>query len=162
MSQVVAGMPDAPTWAAFAIYLVGCGYFSLVVCSPNRDRVVADLPDRVLGEPFVARLAWARFEDSVLATNAVVRTINAGGHESAGRQAIERLAAEARGESARGGIWQDAWAAHAAWLDGLGEMVGADQTPDALRHVNELLAESNRVQMLAMEQTDQAGGSISD
>jgi hypothetical protein len=41
-------------------------------------------------------------------------------------------------------------------------MVGADQTPDALRHVNELLAESNRVQMLAMEQTDQAGGSISD
>jgi hypothetical protein len=97
-----------------------------------------------------------------MATNAVVRKINSGGRESAGRQALERLAAEARRESVRGGIWQEAWAAHAAWLDGLGELVGAEQTPEALRHVNELLAESNRVQMVAMEQTDHAGEPISD
>jgi hypothetical protein len=162
VSQAVAVLPITPTWAAFAIYLVGCGYFSLVVCYPERDRVVARLPSRVLGETFAARLSWARFEDSVMATNAVVRKINAGGRESAGRQALERLAAEARRESARGGIWREAWAAHAAWLDGLGEMVGAEQTPEALRHVNELLAESNRVQMLAMETTDQSGEPISD
>jgi hypothetical protein len=162
VSQAVAVLPITPTWAAFAIYLVGCGYFSLVVCYPERDRIVARLPSRVLGETFAARLSWARFEDSVMATNAVVRKINAGGRESAGRQALERLAAEARRESARGGIWREAWAAHAAWLDGLGEMVGAEQTPEALRHVNELLAESNRVQMLAMETTDQSGEPISD
>jgi hypothetical protein len=162
LSQAVAVLPVTPTWAAFAIYLVGCGYFSLVVCYPERDRMVARLPRRVLGKTFAARLSWARFEDSVMATNAVVRKINAGGRESAGRQALERLAAEARRESARGGIWQEAWAAHAAWLDGLGELVGAEQTPDALRQVNELLAESNRVQMLAMEQTDHAGELISD
>jgi hypothetical protein len=162
VSQAVAVLPITPTWAAFAVYLVGCGYFSLVVCYPERDRVVARLPSRVLGETFAARLSWARFEDSVMATNAVVRKINAGGRESAGRQALERLAAEARRESARGGIWREAWAAHAAWLDGLGEMVGAEQTPEALRHVNELLAESNRVQMLAMETTDQSGEPISD
>ena len=162
LSQAVAVLPITPTWAAFAIYLVGCGYFSLVVCYPERDRMVARLPSRVLGETFAARLSWARFEDSVVATNAVVRKINAGGRESAGRQALERLAAEARRESARGGIWQEAWAAHAAWLEGLGELVGAEPTPEALRHVNELLAESNRVQMLAMEETDQAGEPISD
>jgi hypothetical protein len=162
VSQAVAVLPITPTWAAFAIYLVGCGYFSLVVCYPERDRVVARLPSRVLGETFAARLSWARFEDSVMATNAVVRKINSGGRESAGRQALERLAAEARRESVRGGIWQEAWAAHAAWLDGLGELVGAEQTPEALRHVNELLAESNRVQMVAMEQTDHAGEPISD
>jgi len=162
LSQAVAVLPITPTWAAFAIYLVGCAYFSLVVCYPERDRMVARLPRRVLGETFAARLSWARFEDSVMATNAVVRKINSGGRESAGRQALERLAAEARGESVRGGIWQGAWAAHAAWLDGLGELGGAEQTPEALRHVNELLAESNRVQMLAMEQTDHAGEPISD
>ena len=162
LSQAVAVLPITPTWAAFAIYLVGCGYFSLVVCYPERDRMVARLPSRVLGETFAARLSWARFEDSVVATNAVVRKINAGGRESAGRQALERLAAEARRESARGGIWQEAWVAHAAWLDGLGELVGAEPTPEALRHVNELLAESNRVQMLAMEKTDQVGEPISD
>ncbi len=124
--------------------------------------MVARLPSRILGKTFAARLSWARFEDSVMATNAVVRKINAGGRESAGRQALERLAVEARRKSGRGGIWQEAWAAHAAWLDGLGELVGADQTPDALRHVNELLTESNRVQMLAMEETDHAGQPISD
>jgi hypothetical protein len=162
LSQAVAVLPITPTWAAFAIYLVGCAYFSLVVCYPERDRMVARLPRPVLGETFAARLSWARFEDSVMATNAVVRKINSGGRESAGRQALERLAAEARRESVRGGIWQEAWAAHAAWLDGLGELVGAEQTPEALRHVNELLAESNRVQMVAMEQTDHAGEPISD
>jgi hypothetical protein len=162
LSQAVAVLPITPTWAAFAIYLVGCAYFSLVVCYPERDRMVARLPRRVLGETFAARLSWARFEDSVMATNAVVRKINSGGRESAGRQALERLAAEARRESVRGGIWQEAWAAHAAWLDGLGELVGTEQTPEALRHVNELLAESNRVQMVAMEQTDHAGEPISD
>ena len=162
LSQAVAVVPDAPTWAAFAIYLVGCGYFSFVVCYPDRDRAVAGLPGRVLGEPFTARLSWGRFEESVMATNAVVRKINAGGRETAGREALERLAADARRESARGGIWQEAWAAHAAWLDGLGELVGTESTPTALRHVNELLAESNRVQMLAMEQTDQLGEPISD
>ncbi len=82
LSQAVAVLPITPTWAAFAIYLVGCAYFSLVVCYPERDRMVARLPRPVLGETFAARLSWARFEDSVMATNAVVRKINSGGRES--------------------------------------------------------------------------------
>ena len=157
VSQAVAIVPETPTWAAFAIYLVGCAYFSLVVCYPNRDRVVARLPRWILGETFAARLAWARFEDSVMATNEVVRKINAGGRESTGRQSIERLAADARRESRRGGIWQEAWAAHAAWLDGLAEIVGTEPSAEALQKVNVLLAESNRVQLVAIERTDQPG-----
>ena len=164
VSQVVAALPDTATWTAFAIYLVGCGYFSLVVCSPNRDRLVADLPRWVLGESFAARLAWTRFEESVMATNAVVRKINAGGGDDAGRQAIGRLAADARREAGRGGTWSDPWAAHAAWLDGLAELVGTTPTADELRRVNDLLDASNRAQQVAIDRTDdlQAEAPISD
>jgi hypothetical protein len=164
-SQGVAIVPETSTWAAFALYLVGCGYFSLVVVyGPNRDRLVARLPRRLLGETFAARLAWARFEDSVMATNAVVRRINAGEGDDAGRKALGGLADAARRESRRGGIWQEAWAADAAWIDGLIDLVGTAPSPEALRHVNDLLAESNRVQLLAIEQTDQPGeaAAISD
>jgi hypothetical protein len=160
LSQAVAIVPETPSLAAFAIYLVGCGYFSLVVCYPNRDRAVARLPRWLLGETFAARLSWARFEDSVVATNAVVRRINAGGGDDAGRAALGRLADGARRESRRRGIWQEAWAAHAAWLDGLGDLVGTEPSPAALRHVNDLLAESNRVQQLAIDRTDDTGDPV--
>ena len=153
-SQIVGIWLDAPTWVAFAIYLVACGYFSFVVCYPSRDRWIARLPGWLLGASFAARLAWARFEESVVEANALVRQINAGQDRSSGRDGIHRLAVEARRESGHGGPWQEAWDAHARWLDGLGELIESEPTPDALRHVNDLLAESNRAQLLAIERTD--------
>jgi hypothetical protein len=159
-SQIIGIWLDAPTWVAFAIYLVACGYFSSVVCYPSRDRWLARLPGWLLGASFAARLSWARFEESVVAANALVRQINAGQDRSSGRDGIHRLAVEARRESGHGGPWQAAWDAHARWLDGLGEIVESEPTADALRHVNDLLAESNRAQMLAIEQTELVGGSV--
>jgi len=153
-SQIVGIWLDAPTWVAFAIYLVACGYFSFVVCYPSRDRWIARLPGSLLGASFAARLAWARFEESVVAANALVRQINAGQDRSSGRDGIHRLAVEARRESGHGGPWQEAWDAHARWLDGLGELIESEPTSDALRHVNDLLAESNRAQLQAIERTD--------
>ena len=160
-SQIVGIWLDAPTWVAFAIYLVACGYFSFVVCYPSRDRWIARLPGWLLGASFAARLAWARFEESVVATNALVRQINAGKERSDGRTGIHRLAVGARRESGRGGPWQEAWDAHARWLDGLGELIESEPTADALKHVNDLLAESNRAQMLAIERTDLMGDPVS-
>ena len=153
-SQVVARSPGAPTWVAFAIYLIACGYFSFVVCYPNRDGWIARLPRRFLGERFAARLAWARFAESANAANAVVREINSSEDQGGRQAAFHRLALEARRESRRGGTWQEAWAAHATWLDGLGELVGTEPTVDEFRHVNDLLAKSNGAQMLAIERTD--------
>jgi len=150
-SQVVAISSEASTWVAFGIYLVACGYFSLVVCYPNRDRWIGRLPVRLLGERFAARLAWARFEEALAAANALVRQINAREDQDARQTAINRLAVEARRESRRGGIWQEAWAAQAAWLEGLGQLVGMEPTADRFRHVNDLLEESDEAHMLAIE-----------
>jgi len=152
-SQVVAISSEAPTWVAFAIYLIACGYFSFVVCYPNRDGWIARLPRWLLGERFAARLAWARFEDSVVAANAVVRQISASDDQGGRQAAIHRLALEARRESRRGGTWREAWAAHAAWLEGLGELVGIEPCADQVRHVNDRLAEADGAQMLAIERT---------
>ena len=151
-SQIVAIWSDAPTWIAFAIYLIACGYFSIVVCHPNRDGWVAHLPGWLLGERFAARLAWARFEESVVAANVVVRQISSS--QDPGRPAaILRLAMEARRESRRGGTWQEAWAAHAAWLEALGELVGLEPNADQVRRVKDLLAELDGAHMLAIERT---------
>jgi hypothetical protein len=152
-SQVVAISSDAPTWVAYAIYLIACGFFSFVVCYPNRDGWIARLPRWLLGERFAARLAWARFEGSVIAANAVVRQINAGEDEGDRQAAIHRLVVEARRESRRGGTWQEAWAAHATWLEGLGKLVGIEPSADQVRHVSDLLAESDGAHMLAIERT---------
>lgn len=157
VSQLVGLWLDAPISVAFVIYLVACGYFSFVVCYPSRDRWIARLPGSLLGEPFIARLAWARYEESVVAANAMVRQINAGKDRIGGRVGVHRLATEARRESRRGGPWQEAWDAHARWLDGLAELVETEPTADALSHVNDLLAESNAAQMLAIERTDLLG-----
>jgi hypothetical protein len=152
-SQVVARSPDAPTWAAFGVYLIACGYFSFVICYPNRDGWIARMPRWFLGERFAARLAWARFAESANAANALVRQI-AASEDRGGRQAaIHRLAIEARRESRRGGTWQEAWAAHAKWLEGLGKLVGIEPSAHQFRHVNDLLAESNGAQMVAIERT---------
>ncbi len=159
-SQVVAISPDAPISVAFAIYLIACGYFSFVVCYPNRDGWIARLPRWLLGERFAARLAWARFEESVVAANAVVRQINASEDQGGKQAAIHRLAMEARRESRRGGTWQEAWAAHATWLEGLGQLVGIEPSADQVRHVKDLLAELDGAHMLAIERTaviDHAG-----
>ena len=152
-SQVVAISPDAPIWVAFAIYVIACGYFSFVLCYPNRDGWIARLPGWLLGERFEARLAWARFEESVVAANAVVRQIDASEDHGAMQAAIHRLAMEARRELRRGGIWQEAWAAHATWLEGLGKLVGIEPSADQVRHVGDLLAELNGAHMLAIERT---------
>jgi hypothetical protein len=152
-SQVVAISSDAPTWVAFAIYLIACGYFSFVVCYPNRDRWIARLPRWLLGERFAARLAWTRFEESLVAANALVRQINANEDQGGRQAAIHRLAIEARRDSRRGGTWQQAWAAHFTWLEGLGKLVGIEPSADQLRHVKDLLAELDGAHMLAIERT---------
>jgi hypothetical protein len=150
-SQVVATSPDAQTWVAFAIYLTACGYFSFVVSYDNRDAWIARLPRWLLGERFATRLAWTRFEESVVAANAVVSQIDASEDQGARQAAMRRLALKARRESRRGGTWQEAWAAHATWLEGLGELVGTEPSADQVRRVNDLLAEMNRVHMLTIE-----------
>ena len=113
----------------------------------------ARLPGWLLGERFAARLAWARFEASLVAANVLVRQINAGEDQGGRQAAIDRLAMEARRESRRGGTWPEAWAAHATWLEGLGKLVGIESSADQFRHVNDLLAESNAAHMLAIERT---------
>ena len=153
LSQVVAISSDAPTWVAFAIYLIACGYFSFVVCYPNRERWIARLPGWLLGERFATRLAWTRFEASLVAANGAVRQINASEDQGGRQTEIHRLAVEARRESRRGGTWQEAWAAQAAWLEGLGELDGIEPSADRFRHVNDLLAESDGAHMLAIERT---------
>jgi hypothetical protein len=150
-AQVVATSPDAPIWVAFAIYLVACGYFSFVVSYEKLDRWIGRLPKWLLGERFTARAAWTRFEDSVVAANAVVHQVSAGGDNSGRRTAIHRLAVAARRETRRGGIWQEAWAAQAAWLEGLEELVGTEPTADGFRQVNVLLEQMNGAHMLAIE-----------
>jgi hypothetical protein len=153
-SQVVAISPDAPTWVAVAIYVIACSYFSSVVCYPNRDGWIARLPGWLLGERFAARLAWARFEESVVAANAVVRHVNASEDQSSRQAAIHRLAMEARRESRRGGTWQEAWGALATWLEGLGTLVGIEPSADQARHVKDLLAGLDGAHMLAIERTE--------
>ena len=160
-SQVVAIAPVTPIWVAFAIYLIPCSYFSFVVCFPNRDGWIARLPGWLLGERLAGRRAWARFEESVVAANAVVRLFNASEDQGGMQAAIHRLAMEARRESRRGGIWQEAWVAHATWLEGLGKLIGVERSADQVRHVNGLRVESDGAQMLAIERTavvDPAGG----
>lgn len=152
-SQVVATSPEAPIWIAFAIYLVACGYFSFIVSYEHLNRWIARLPSWILGERFAARLAWVRYEDSAMAANAVVRQDRAGGDHSGREAAIDRLATVARREARRGGTWQAAWAAQAAWLDGLRALDGADPSADRRRHVTKLLEEMNDAHMLAIERT---------
>jgi hypothetical protein len=150
-SQVVATSPDAPIWMAFAIYLVACGYFSFLVSYEHLGRWIARLPNWLLGARFSARMGWAHFEESAVAANAVVRQVGVDGDRSGRQTAIHRLAIEARREARHGGIWQEAWAAQAAWLDGLEELVGTEPTADRFRHVNDLLEEMNGAHMLAIE-----------
>lgn len=153
VSQVVATSSDASTTAAFAIYLLACGYFSLVVCVPDRDRWIARLPGWFLGARFAARLAWVRFEESLIAANALVRRVEADDDPDIRRTSIRRLVNEARRESRRPNAWNGAWLALAAWLDGLGELVGIEPTSDQARHVHDLLGELDTAHMQAIERT---------
>jgi hypothetical protein len=150
-SQVVATSSDTPTWVAFAIYLIACGYFSFVVVYPHRDAWIRRLPRRVLGERFAARLAWAHFEESLVKANASLHRIDAGEDLGGSQATIHRLAMEARRESRRGGTWQEAWAAQATWLDGRWHLVGIEPSADQARHVKGLLAELDAAHMLAIE-----------
>jgi hypothetical protein len=150
-SQVVATSPDAPIWVAFAIYLVACGYFSFLVSYEKLDRWIGRLPRWLLGERFAVRMVWAHFEDSLVAANAVVRQVSAGGDDGGRRTTVHRLAIAARRESRRSGIWQEAWAAHAAWLDGLEELLDTKPTADSFRHLNDLLSDMNGAHMRAIE-----------
>ena len=150
-SQVIAASPDTPIWAAFAIYLAACGYFSFIVSYDKRDGLIARLPSWILGQRFSTRLTWARFEDAAVAANAVVRQVGAGGDASGKAATLHGLATAARREARRGGVWQEAWTAQAAWLDGLEELVATQPTADARRRVNDLLEAMNGAHMAAVE-----------
>ena len=128
-AQVVATWTDTPLWISFAIYLIACAYFSVVLSDPNRDGWTARLPGWLLGERFSARLAWARFESSLVAANALVRQTNAGEDQAGRHAALDRLVTQARRESGRDRTWREAWAAHAAWLEGLDTLVGIQPWP---------------------------------
>jgi hypothetical protein len=151
IAQIVAISPDAPIWVAFATYLIACAYFSFVVTYPNRDGWMARLPRWLLGDRSAARLAWARFEESVVAANAVVRQIDASEDQGGRQTAIDRLALDARRESRRGGTWQEAWGALATWLEGVGSLVGIEPSADQVRHISDLLAALNRAHLQAIE-----------
>ena len=151
-AQIIATWSAVPTWVAFAIYLVACACFSLVVCAPDRDRSIALLPARVLGARFDARLAWTRFEESLVAANAALRKVDPG--EDHGRKAaLSALATAARREARRGGPWQEAWTAQAAWLDGHDGLAGIEPSADQVRHVQELLVDLDDAHMRAVERT---------
>jgi hypothetical protein len=152
LSQIVAST-DAPTAVAFAIYLSACAYFSVVTCIPDRDRWVARLPAWFLGPRFTARLAWVRFEDSLVAANASVHEVGAHDHQAERQATMDRLATRARRESRRGGAWHEAWLALAAWLEALIELVGTEPTPDQARQVHRLLGELDEAHMSAIERT---------
>jgi hypothetical protein len=152
-SQVVAST-DAPTTVAFGIYLIACAYFSVVTCIPDRDRLVGGLPAWFLGARFEARLAWVRFEESLVAANAAVRQVDTADDDKGTRHAtMDRLATQARREARRGGAWHDAWTALAAWLEALVELVGTTATPDQARQVHGLLGELDGAHMRAIEET---------
>lgn len=148
-SQVVGTWLDAPIWASFAIYLAACGLFALVVTDSRET--YARLPASLLGEPLATRLVGARFEDASEAANEIVRRINANEDPGGQKAEIHRLAAEAQRESRRSGTWRDAWATHAAWLEGLAGLLDAEPTDDEFRHVNDLVLEANEAQRLAVE-----------
>lgn len=152
-AQVLASWSDAPVEVAFGVYLLACTYFSFVLFVPDRDRWVAGMPGWFLGERFEARLAWIRFEDSLIAANAVVRQIDASDDPAARLAAMDRLAKEARRESGRGTTWREAWIALAAWLETLIDLVGTEHTPDQVRHVHQLLVELDGAHMTAVERT---------
>jgi len=152
-AQVVATWSDTPLWISFAIYLIACAYFSVVLSDPNRDGWTARLPGWLLGERFSARLAWARFESSLVAANALVRQTNAGEDQAGRHAALDRLVRQARRESGRDRTWREAWAAHAAWLEGLDTLVGIQPSADQFGRVNDLLARASRAHMRAIEQT---------
>ena len=151
-SQVVATSSDAPTAVAFGIYVVACVYFS-VMCVSDRERWLARLPAWLLGDRFEARLAWIRFEDSLVAANAAVRQVDAADDQGARHAAMDRLATQARRESRRGGAWHEAWIALAAWLAALTELVGTAPSPDQAQQVHRLLDELDGAHMRAIEQT---------
>jgi hypothetical protein len=152
-SQLVAISPAVPIWGSLAIYLLACGYFSFVVTYANLDRWVVRLPRWFVGDQFVARVAWARFEEAAVAANAVVRQVSAGGDHVGRQAAIHRLAIDARREAGRGGIWQEAWTAQGAWLEALGELLGRQPTADEVRHLNHLLEGMNGAHLAAIERS---------
>ncbi len=153
ISQVVSTWSDAPTWTAFGIYLIACASFSLVVCGPDRDRWIARLPSRLLGDRFEARLAWTRFEESLVAANAAVRHISEGEDPAARHAEMRGIAMEARRECRRGGIWRAAWAAQATWLEALDALVGREPSADQGRHIRDLLEDLDGAHMLAIART---------
>ena len=152
-AQVVASSTDAPTVVAFGIYVIACSYFSTVICIPDRDQWIARLPQWILGERFACRLAWVRFEDSLIEANAIVREVDSGDDRGTRQAAMGRIATHARAESRGGGAWTEAWIALAEWLEALTEIVGTEPTSDQVRHVHRLLVELDGAHMGAIEQT---------
>jgi hypothetical protein len=157
-SQAVGALLGAPIWVSLAIYVVASGLFSLVVTDPHG--AYERLPAWLLGKRFATRLVGAHFEEATEAANEVVGRINASDDPSGQRVEIRRLAAEARREARRGGIWREAWATHAAWLEGLADLSEAEPSDDAFRHVNDLVVAANEAARVAIERAkavDRAG-----
>jgi hypothetical protein len=159
-AQAASAWLDAPVWVAFSIYLVACGLFSLVLADSHAT--IARVPRWLLGEPVATRVVGARFAESVEAANATVQRINAGDDRSGNRAEIRRIAIEARRQSRRDGTWQEAWATHATWLEGLVDLLETEPTDDEFRHLNHLVVEANEAERLAIERAkalDPAGTS---
>jgi len=154
VAQGVAMWSDAPTSVAFATYLLACAYFSFVLCVPDRDRSIAELPVWFLGERYAARMSWPRFEESLVAANAAVRQLDVPGAESDRHAVLVRLATDARHASTRAGIWQGAWTAYATWLEALATFTGSTGSREQAQHIHDLLAGLDREHLLAIERTE--------
>jgi hypothetical protein len=149
LAQAVNAWFDTPAWVAFSIYLLACVLFSLVMADP--EQTIERLPGWLLGEPFATRLVGARFVESVEAANALVPQINSGEDRSTSQAEIHRLAEEARLEAQRSGTWQEAWATHAAWLEGLESLLTVGPTDDGFRRLNELSTAAYEAENMAVE-----------
>jgi hypothetical protein len=152
LAQAVNAWFDAPAWLAFSIYLLACVLFSLVMADP--DGTIARLPGWLLGEPFATRMVGGRFAESVEAANALVPQINSGDDRTNTQAEIHRLATEARLESLRTGTWQDAWATHAGWLEGLENLMTVGPTDAAFRHLNDLATAAYEAERRAIERAN--------
>ena len=150
LAQAVNAWFDTPAWVAFSIYLLACVLFSLVMADPQRGRSSACPAGWSASH---SRRGWSEPASwkSVEAANALVPQINSGDDRANTQAEIHRLAAEARLESQRTGTWQDAWATHAGWLEGLENLLTVGPTDDGFRHLNDLATAAYEAENKAIE-----------
>ena len=139
-AQVVATWADTPLWISFAIYLIACGYFSVVVSDPNRDRWTARLPRTaprraILGAPGLDSLRGVarRGQRAGPSNQRRQMTMPAGTQRLTGSRSGLAGNPMAAGPGGRRGQRTQ------AWLEGLDTLAGIEPSADQFRHVNDLL-----------------------